>query len=203
MDSYQLGIGSSSRNPPTFGINHIFSHHEFKRARTEPEPEPEPEPKTTQNAETTRGSHQESLKNKTDEVSESIATQSTATPQTKTPDPENSKSDQEKAPPKEEGNGNGRDKPEHPTKPTTPGGGPPASPGKSDEVHPKHDVPKQPGSPKQEHDHPKPKDSETGESSEVRGGSGSGRARSGSLSTDHKPSPESSHGSSSTTAEHE
>jgi hypothetical protein len=200
MDSYQLGIGSSSRNPPTFGINHIFSHHEFKRARIEPEPEHISEP--THDAKTTNGSHEESLKNKTDEVSESIATQSSI-PQTKTPDPENSKSHQEESPTPGQGNGNGRDKPEHPTKPTNPGRGPPASPGKSDEVHPKHDVPKQPDSPKQEHDHSKPKDSETSESSEVRGDGGSGRARSGSFSTDHKPSPESGNGSSSTTAEHE
>jgi hypothetical protein len=208
MDSYQLGIGSSRRNPPTFGINHIFSHHEFKRARIEPEQT------HTQNAATTNESHEGSLKNKTDEVSESIAKESTnketTSPPVETSESKNSETGHQEGPPQDhpgkgEGHGHGRDrdKPEHPTKPTTPGGGPPASPGKSNEVHPKHDVPKQPDIPKQEHDHPKPKDSEIGESSEVRGSDGSGRARSGSFSTDHKPSPESGNGSSSTTAEHE
>ena len=200
MDSYQLGIGSSNRQPLTFGINHIFSHHEFKRARIDPSPESK-QPSNGEN-----NTSKENLKNKTDEASQSISKESTAketistTPQT--PEPTNSQSDNETSPPQGQGNGHGHEQ-EHPTKPTNPGRGPPTSPGKSNEVHPKHDVPEQPNSPKQEHDNPKSKDSETGESSEVRIGDGTGRTGSGPLSTDHKPSPESGHGSSSTTAEHE
>tara|TARA_R110002096_G_scaffold45640_3_gene122406 strand:- start:1304 stop:1798 length:495 start_codon:yes stop_codon:yes gene_type:complete len=163
MDSYQLGIGSSSKQPLSLGISHIFFKQQFKKARIE------------EDGETINSNHEKDLENKIDDKSESNAKESpknnqstspttTTTTTTQGSEPDDGKGDQEERPCENQGKHGGKHEQESPAKPTTPGVDPPTPPGKGNEVHPPHGIPEKCDHSEQKHDHPESENSNAGKS---------------------------------------